>query len=264
MTSNVPLLELQSLSLHYLTESQRVIATDQVSFVVQKSDRCILLGPSGCGKSTLLTAVAGYMAPASGKILLNGQPVSGPGPDRIMVFQGFDQLLPWKTVLQNVLFAIRATTHCSSKEAEEIARTYLQKVKLSEYVHHYPHTLSGGMKQRVAIARALAVKPALLLMDEPFAALDALTRGQMQEELLQLWQDHRFTMLFVTHSIPEAIRLGSRIIVLSPRPARIRAEVLHLDVDKLSGESRLTLENNLYGCLFNGSSPGAGSTHVHQ
>ena len=145
-------------------------------------------------------------------------PIRGPGADRVFVFQEFDQLLPWKTVKQNVMFALEASRKMRGKAAEAQAMRYIEKVNLTKFANSYPHTLSGGMKQRVAIARALAMEPDVLLMDEPFAALDALTRRKMQEELLQLWADTRFTVLFVTHSIPEAVLIGNRILLLSPHP----------------------------------------------
>ncbi|MGA7966908.1 MAG: ABC transporter ATP-binding protein [Gammaproteobacteria bacterium] len=220
-----PLLDVRSATLQYKSKRQVVTATYQVDFQVYPADRFILLGPSGCGKSTLLKAVGGFLNPVHGTIELNGKPIHGPGPDRMMVFQEFDQLLPWKTVLANIIFPMTASGRFTKAEATERALDFLEKVKLSKFAHSYTHTLSGGMKQRVAIARGMAMGPAILLMDEPFAALDALTRLRMQEELLQLWEELRFTVLFVTHSIQEAIILGSRILVLSPHPGQVRAEL---------------------------------------
>ncbi len=219
------LLAIDAVSLEYRSGARIVRATHQVSFDVYGSDRFVLLGPSGCGKSTLLKAVAGFIEPVAGSITLDGQPVRGPGPDRIVVFQEFDQLPPWKTVVENVAFPLRAAAKLSRAEARERALHYLDKVGLSTFADAYPHTLSGGMKQRVAIARALAMQPRVLLMDEPFAALDALTRRKMQEELLRLWDEFRFTLLFVTHSIEEALVVGNRILLLSPHPGRVRAEL---------------------------------------
>ncbi len=220
-----PLLAVDQLSLQYRTPQRVVQATHGLSFELHESERYVLLGPSGCGKSSLLKAVAGFLKPQQGEIRLQGQPIQGPGPDRMVVFQEFDQLPPWKTVRQNVEFPLRAARGLGRREARERALHYLEKVGLARFAEAYPHQLSGGMKQRVAIARALAMQPRVLLMDEPFAALDALTRRQMQQELLALWEEVRFTLLFVTHSIEEALVVGSRIALLSPHPGRLRAEI---------------------------------------
>jgi NitT/TauT family transport system ATP-binding protein len=218
-------LEVEGVTLQYKTRDHLVTATYRVSFDVHAADRFVLLGPSGCGKSTLLKGIAGFMHPVEGEIRLNGARVERPGPDRMMVFQEFDQLLPWKTVRQNVMFPMLRSGRFARSEAGQRADRFIDKVKLTKFRDAHPHMLSGGMKQRVAIARALAMEPAVLLMDEPFAALDALTRREMQEELLQLWDEARFTVIFVTHSIEEAILVGSRILVLSPHPGRVKAEL---------------------------------------
>ncbi len=220
-----PLVEVDGLTLQYKTARSLITATYRVSFQVFPADRYVLLGPSGCGKSSLLKGIAGFIKPVEGGISLGGRPVTQPGPDRMMVFQEFDQLLPWKTVLDNVVFPLLRSGTLKGAAARERAMAYIRKVKLDRFATAYPHTLSGGMKQRVAIARAMAMEPAVLLMDEPFAALDALTRRKMQDELLQLWNDTRFTVIFVTHSIEEAIIVGSRILVLSPHPGRVKAEL---------------------------------------
>ena len=220
-----PLLTVEGVTLRYRTKDHLVTATYRVSFELYRSDRFVVLGPSGCGKSTLLKAVGGYIKPTEGRIQLSGAEVTGPGPDRVFVFQEFDQLLPWKTVKENIVFALTASRKLPRLQAEERATHYIAKVNLTEFALSYPHTLSGGMKQRVAIARAMAMEPQILLMDEPFAALDALTRAKMQEELLQLWDETKFTVLFVTHSIPEAIRVGNRILLMSAHPGQVRAEI---------------------------------------
>ena len=245
-----PLLSVRKVSLQYKTKQHLVIATYRVDFDVHKCDRFVILGPSGCGKSTLLKAVGGYMSPVEGSISLNGKPVTKPGPDRMMVFQEFDQLLPWKTVKQNVMFALTSSGKMNARDAEEQATTYIEKVHLSKFADAYPHTLSGGMKQRVAIARGMAMEPDILLMDEPFAALDALTRRKMQDELLQLWEGTRFTVLFVTHSIPEAVKIGSRILLMSPHPGQVRAELNSDGTDPLDPVSSLRLSDQIHGMLF--------------
>jgi NitT/TauT family transport system ATP-binding protein len=250
VASPAPLLDVRGVTLQYKTRERLVTATYRVDFQVHRSDRFVLLGPSGCGKSTLLKAVGGYLAPVEGEMRLGGEVIRRPGPDRMMVFQEFDQLLPWKTVKQNVLFALTASGLLTARAAEERARHYIEMVGLSKFADAYPHTLSGGMKQRVAIARGMAMEPTILLMDEPFAALDALTRRKMQEELLQLWDNTRFTVLFVTHSIPEAVTIGSRILLLSPHPGQVKAELNSLPPGDGNPASRKALEDRIHRMLF--------------
>jgi NitT/TauT family transport system ATP-binding protein len=211
--------------LQYKAARHLVTATYRVDFAVHQADRFIILGPSGCGKSSLLKAVGGFLAPAEGEIRLDGRKIGGPGPDRMMVFQEFEQLMPWRTVLGNVAFPMRAARLRRPREARERAIAALERVRLAQFADVYPHMLSGGMKMRVAIARALAMEPEILLMDEPFAAVDALTRGHLQQELIELWRSLNFTMLFVTHSIEEAVTLGSRILLLTAHPGQVRAEL---------------------------------------
>jgi NitT/TauT family transport system ATP-binding protein len=232
------LLSVEGVTLQYRTQQHLVTATYRVSFQVDRSDRFVILGPSGCGKSTILKAVGGYVRPVEGQILLNRAPIRAPGPDRVFVFQEFDQLLPWKTVKDNITFALTASGKRSRRDAEDHARDLIEKVKLTQFADSYPHTLSGGMKQRVAIARGMAMEPDILLMDEPFAALDALTRAQMQEELLQLWEETQFTVLFVTHSISEAIRIGNRILLLSAHPGQVKGEVESSGTDHTDGSGK--------------------------
>ena len=219
-----PLVRASGVTLQYKTPDHLVTATYRVGFDIFPGERYVILGPSGCGKSTILKAIAGFIRPVEGEILLKGKPIREPGPDRMMVFQEFDQLLPWKTVLGNIMFPM-VENGASRAEAMERARQAIAQVNLTEFADAYPHMLSGGMKQRCAIARAMAMKPDVLMMDEPYAALDALTRRKMQDELLQLWDDTRFTLVFVTHSIEEAVIVGSRILVLSPHPGQVRAEL---------------------------------------
>jgi NitT/TauT family transport system ATP-binding protein len=243
---DAPLLDVKGVTLQYKTRKHLVMATYRVDFQVFQGDRFVLLGPSGCGKSTLLKSVGGYLLPTEGSISLKGKTITKPGPDRMMVFQEFDQLLPWKTVRQNVMFPLLSSRRLNAREAEQRAMHYIDKVNLTKFADSYPHTLSGGMKQRVAIARGMAMEPDILLMDEPFAALDALTRRKMQDELLALWQETRFTVLFVTHSIPEAIKVGSRILLLSPHPGQVKAELN----TAVSGEAAVALEKRIQHMLF--------------
>ncbi|ACA14644.1 ABC transporter related [Methylobacterium sp. 4-46] len=245
-----PLLTVQGVTLQYKTTDHLVTATYRVDFEVLPGDRYILLGPSGCGKSTLLKAIGGYLTPVEGEIRLKGRRVTEPGPDRMMVFQEFDQLLPWKTVRQNVAFALTASGRAAGAEANDRAMAYIEKVGLAKFADSYPHMLSGGMKQRVAIARGMAMEPDILLMDEPFAALDALTRRKMQDELLRLWEDTRFTVLFVTHSIEEAIKVGTRILLLSPHPGQVKAELNSLAPAELGTAAQGALEARINDMLF--------------
>ena len=250
MVEAEPLLDVRGVTLQYKTTQRIVTATHRVSFSVFPADRFVLLGPSGCGKSSLLKAVAGYLDPVEGEFHLKGRRITEPGPDRMMVFQEFDQLLPWKTVQDNIMFPLRATRRLPAAQARERARYYIDKVGLTAFADSYPHTLSGGMKQRVAIARGMAMEPEILLMDEPFAALDALTRRTMQDELLRLWDDTRFTVLFVTHSINEAIKIGNRILLLSPHPGQVRAELDSLPREAPDPAAMVGLETKIHEMLF--------------
>ena len=201
-------------------DTQALLAT---SLSVAENDFITILGPSGCGKSTLLRMVAGLDVPTTGHIELDGHTVTEPGADRGMVFQSYT-LFPWLTVLQNVCFGLREKG-LPVAEQEAIARQFLQQVGLQDFAHHFPKQLSGGMQQRTALARALANNPRILLMDEPFGALDHQTRELMQELLQDIWQSQRKTVLFVTHDIDEAIFMGNRVVVMSARPGRIKCDL---------------------------------------
>lgn len=198
------------------------LALQATDLTVQENDFITILGPSGCGKSTLLRIVAGLDQPSSGEVLLDGQRITGPGADRGMVFQSYT-LFPWLTVLDNVCFGLRERGLPRSQQVEQ-ARGFLVKVGLTAFENHFPKQLSGGMQQRTALARALANKPRMLLMDEPFGALDHQTRELMQELLLAIWEAERTTVLFVTHDIDEAVFMGSRVMVMSARPGRIKLD----------------------------------------
>jgi ABC-type nitrate/sulfonate/bicarbonate transport system ATPase subunit len=198
-------------------------ALEPTNLTIPDNDFVTIIGPSGCGKSTLLRLVAGLDQPTTGQILLNGIPVSEPGPDRGMVFQSYT-LFPWLTVADNIAFGLREKGTPAHRRTA-IVREWLVRIDLVSFEHHYPKQLSGGMQQRTAIARALANDPAILLLDEPFGALDNQTRALMQELLLDIWERERKTVLFVTHDIEEAIFLASRVVVMTARPGRIKADV---------------------------------------
>jgi NitT/TauT family transport system ATP-binding protein len=226
-----------------------VTALDGISLEILSNQFTTIVGPSGCGKSTLLYLLAGFEKPSTGEILMDGKPVEKPGPDRGFVFQDF-ALFPWRTVLGNVMFGLTANGY-DKKEAKEIARNYINLVNLNGFEHAYPHTLSGGMKQRVAIARALAYSPEVLLMDEPFGALDAQTRKYMQGELIKIWSKLRKTVVFVTHSVIEAVYLSDIIVVLSARPGRVKGifEASFPRPRDYTGSNFLKLRKEILGLL---------------
>lgn len=213
------ILDVRNLTKTFWSHGLEHTTLDNISFDVHRREFLCVLGPSGCGKSTLIRIIAGLDTPTSGDVLLDGKMVDGPGPDRGMVFQSYT-LFPWLTVKKNVMFGLRMAGQ-SGATAESEAREWIDLVGLTKFENSYPHQLSGGMKQRVAIARALANRPRILLMDEPFGALDAQTRVQMQSYLLEIWKNVDVTILFITHDLDEAVYLSDRILVLGTNPSRV-------------------------------------------
>ena len=211
----------------YQTRKGEMTALNGVNLDIKENEFICVVGPSGCGKSTLLNIIAGLDTPTSGAVYIDGKKIEGTGTERGVVFQQY-ALFPWLTVLKNVMFGLKLQGK-SDAEAKEIAKKYIKMVHLEDFVNHYPKELSGGMKQRVAIARAYAVKPEVLLMDEPFGALDAQTRTQLQTELLKTWESERKTCFFITHDVDEAIILAQRVIVMSARPGRIK-DIVDIDI----------------------------------
>jgi NitT/TauT family transport system ATP-binding protein len=214
---------IKDLSKRYATDDADVLALSEINLSISQGEFVSLLGPSGCGKSTLLRIIAGLLPASSGCVEIADAPVSAPGPERAVVFQDY-ALFPWMTIEGNVEFGL-AARRVPAAECRRISAQLLGVVGLSEFAKRFPHHLSGGMKQRVSIARALAVNPQILLMDEPFGALDAQTRSLLQEELLRIWGQYRKTVIFVTHSLDEAIYLSDRVVVMTARPGQIKAVI---------------------------------------
>ncbi len=217
-------IEVCNVSLTYDTPAGQVPGVAGVSFDIEASEFLCIVGPSGCGKSTLLNMIAGFLRPSAGEIRIGGKPVTGHGLDRGVVFQDFAQLFPWRTALGNVAFGLEMKG-VGKAEREAIALAQLKLVKLDKFERAYPHHLSGGMQQRVAIARALAYNPSVLLMDEPFAALDALTRDAMQRLLADVWRETRKTVVYVTHNVAEAVYLADRVVVMTSHPGTVKTEL---------------------------------------
>ena len=216
-------LSVQHVIKQFRSGGRAVRALDDVSLEIGEGEFVCLVGPSGCGKSTLLNIIAGLESASEGQVFTGGTPITGPGRDRMVMFQEA-ALFPWLDVLDNVLFGLNLKPGLTNKERIEVAQFYLKLVGLEKFTKSYVHELSGGMKQRVALARALAPNPRVLLMDEPFAALDALTRQQLYGDLQRIWQQHRKTIVFVTHNVREAVCLGDRVAIFSPHPGRIREQ----------------------------------------
>lgn len=218
------ILEIKNVCKEYINGEGNVLKVlDNINLSVEKGSFVTILGPSGCGKTTLLKLIGGLELPSEGSIIANGVPVVKPGIDRSMVFQTFDQLLPWKTVEKNIEYPLKVNRIGKDKEERKgIIMEYLSMVGLEKFAKYYPHQISGGMKQRVAIARSLAQNPEIILMDEPFASIDAQGRNTLQVELYKLWKKTGVTIIFITHNIQEAIVLGSKIVVMSKSPSGIK------------------------------------------
>lgn len=230
-TGSDTLLEVEGVRICYQLRRQLLTAVEHASFIMRRHERLMLIGPSGCGKSTLLKAVAGFIPVSAGRITFDGRRDLNPGPDRAVVFQEFDQLFPWRTVLENVTYPLRVVGK-DRAEAKETAEQFLAMTGLTAAMDRHPHELSGGMKQRVAIARALALQPTMLLMDEPFGSLDAITRARLQRELKAIADRTKVSVLFVTHSILEAMTIGDRVVVFGSPPSHVLDVV---DVRDLGG-----------------------------
>lgn len=244
---------IQGIEKKYNTRKGEVVALNCVNFDIKENEFICVIGPSGCGKSTLLNIIAGLLEPTAGQILVDGKPIQGTGTDRGVVFQQY-ALFPWLTVKKNVEFGLKLKG-LSKDECDSIAMKYLKMVELEKFADSYPKELSGGMKQRVAIARAYAMNPEVLLMDEPFGALDAQTRTQLQTELLKAWQEENKTCFFVTHDIEEAIVLATRVVIMSARPGRIK-EVVDIDIpyprdqETKMSERFIELKNHIWGQVY--------------
>ena len=245
---------IENVSRTYRAGHADILALDHVSLNIREGEFVCMVGPSGCGKSTLLNIIAGFERPDTGQVLADGKPVTGPSVERMMVFQE-PALFPWLDVLGNVLFGLKLKKGLSQKERHETALSYLKLVGLSSFMKARIHELSGGMKQRVTLARALAPNPRVLLMDEPFAALDALTREQLYGDIQAIWEQHRKTIVFVTHNVREAVCLGDRVVLFSPRPGQIREqfdinlprprEINSVDIAKYATEITRALKSHL-------------------
>lgn len=216
-------LVVDGVSKSFMIRRAKVHALDNISLTVKEGEFVCLLGPSGCGKTTLLNIIAGLETPDTGQVLADGEPVTGPGRERMVMFQE-SALFPWLDVLDNVLFSLKLKPTLNNKERREVAMFYLKLVGLEKFMRANIHELSGGMKQRVALARALAPNPRMLLMDEPFGALDAITREQLYGDIQSIWEKRKKTIVFVTHNVREAVCLGDRVVLFSPHPGRVQEE----------------------------------------
>jgi len=250
----IPKVQIKAVEKVYEGRNGKTVALNGVNMDIYDNEFICVVGPSGCGKSTLLNIIAGLHEPTAGEVLVDGVKVEGTGVDRGVVFQQY-ALFPWLTVKKNVEFGLKLRKDLTKEQREEIAMKYIKMVGLEKFVNAYPKELSGGMKQRVAIARAYAVNPSLLLMDEPFGALDAQTRTQLQTELLKTWEEEKKTCFFITHDVEEAILLASKVVVMSARPGRIK-EVIDIDIPyPRDQESKMLprfteLKNYIWGMVY--------------
>jgi NitT/TauT family transport system ATP-binding protein len=217
-------IEARNISYQYQTAAGPVLAVKEATFSVSPMEFLCVLGPSGCGKTTILNMLAGFLTPTGGEILMDGKPMSAQEHNRGVVFQDFAQLFPWRTALQNVEFGLEMRG-AARQARRDTALQFLRLVKLEKFAEVYPHQLSGGMQQRVAIARALAYNPGVLLMDEPFAALDAMTRDEMQRQLTEVWQETRKTIVYITHNVAEAVYLADQVLVMAPHPGTVKVRI---------------------------------------
>lgn len=245
-TRRDPFLVIEEVSKVYPTPKGPYAVLDGVNLTVDEGEFICVIGHSGCGKSTLLNMVSGFNTPSSGRVELNSKPITQPGPDRMVVFQNY-ALLPWKTVFENVYIAVNAV-YPNKPQAEKsaIVREHLAMVGLTEAADKKPPQISGGMKQRVSIARALAIRPKVLILDEPFGALDAITKEELQEELLKIWTDHRCTVLMITHDIDEALFLADRLVMMTNGPAAKIGEVLEIPFPRPRDRARIMEDPQYY------------------
>jgi nitrate ABC transporter ATP-binding subunit len=257
-TADQPFLLIEEVSKVYPTKKGDYTVLEGVNLSVKEGEFVCVIGHSGCGKSTLLDMVSGFNTPTSGEVLLNGKAITKPGPDRMVVFQNYC-LLPWKTAFENVYLAVNAVYPDKSKEEKiSITNDNIKLVGLEEAANKKPGQLSGGMKQRVSIARALSIRPEILILDEPFGALDAITKEELQEELLDIWEEHRITVMMITHDIDEALFLCDRLVMMSNGPAAKIGEILEIPFDRPRNRAEVmedpryfTLRNQALDFLYN-------------
>ncbi|MBD2328203.1 nitrate ABC transporter ATP-binding protein [Alkalinema sp. FACHB-956] len=246
IVSETPFLSINNVSKVYPTSKGDYVVLDGVNLTVNEGEFVCVIGHSGCGKTTMLDMISGFRTPTTGEVIVNGKQITRPGPDRMVVFQNYC-LLPWKTAFENVYLAVNAVFPEKSKaEKTEITRDHLHLVGLDEAANKKPGQLSGGMKQRVSIARALAIRPEVLILDEPFGALDAITKEELQEELLQIWEDHRITVMMITHDIDEALFLADKIVMMTNGPAAHIGEIMEIPFSRPRNREAIMEDDKYY------------------